>query len=83
MPILKMKSKHYLSSSQVKNEETTRKLANKGITKSQARRNCDVISFQSDMGTDRSTYQRTNIVSYRGATSRLKTEIMKFFETSA
>jgi hypothetical protein len=30
-------------------------LDNKGITKSQAQRNCDVISFQSDMGTDQST----------------------------
>jgi hypothetical protein len=53
---------------------------NKGITKSQAQRNCDVISFQSDMGsdqptdgwTDQPTDGRTNIVSYRGATSRLK-----------
>jgi hypothetical protein len=31
-----------------------------GITKSQARRNYDVISFQSDMGTNQSTDQPTD-----------------------
>jgi hypothetical protein len=45
---------------------------NKVVTEPQARRNCDVISFLSDMGTDGPTDQPTNIVSYRGATSRLK-----------
>jgi hypothetical protein len=51
-------------------------MLNKGITKYKARRNCDVISFRSEMGTDGPTDgptdQRTNIVSYRGTTSRLK-----------
>jgi hypothetical protein len=51
-------------------------LLNKVVTKPQARSNCDVTSFRSNMGTDGPTNQRTdqptNIVSYRGATSRLK-----------
>jgi hypothetical protein len=50
--------------------------ANKVVTKPQARSNCDVTSFQSDMGTDgqmdQQTDQPTNIVSYRGATLRLE-----------
>jgi hypothetical protein len=53
---------------------------NKVVTKLKARSNCDVTSFRSDMGTDgpkdgptdRLTDQRTNIVSYRGATLRLE-----------
>jgi hypothetical protein len=49
---------------------------NKVVTKPQARGNCDVTSFRSDMGTDGATNgwtnQPTNIVSYRGATSRLE-----------
>jgi hypothetical protein len=51
-------------------------MKNKVVTKPQARINCDVTSFQSYMGTDQRmdgpTHQPTNIVSYRGATSRLK-----------
>jgi hypothetical protein len=33
---------------------------NKVVTKPQARRNCDVISFQSDTGTDQPTNGPTN-----------------------
>jgi hypothetical protein len=61
---------------------------NKEITKSQVQRNCDVISFQSDMGKDQPTNgrtdqqtngpidQRTSTVSYRGTTSRLKNPLI-------
>jgi hypothetical protein len=35
-------------------------LRNKVVTKPQAQRNCDVISFQSDMGTDGPTDGPTN-----------------------
>jgi hypothetical protein len=49
-----------------------------GYSKPQARRTCDIISFGSDMvtnqPTDGPTNGRTNIVSYRGATWRLKSE---------
>jgi hypothetical protein len=51
------------------------------VTKPQARSNCDVTSFRSEMGmdgtTDGRTNQQTNIVSYRGASSRLKMEQLK------
>jgi hypothetical protein len=47
-----------------------------GYSKRQARRNCDVISFRSDMGTNQPTDGPTNIVSYRDATSRLKKKII-------
>jgi hypothetical protein len=57
-----------------------KKIRNKVVTKPQARSNCDVTNFRSDMGTDGPTKGRTseptNIVSYRGATSRLKIKHM-------
>jgi hypothetical protein len=41
-------------------ESKAKNKRNKVVTKPQARSNCDVISFRSDMGTDGPTNARTN-----------------------